>query len=160
MLWRNVQYRFQRFGVLIILVQWILKFRTIAVDFLRPQLLMSRAEDPAFHVLGLDHEHPEFGHHYMIDLGGTILGGQRDVFKQGVFTVGQLGKHAVDQKLSEKTLEPGAFKEKNQQQNGECIPDVCHVACEDAEKVHFYICSIINDNLFCYRFTIGCGDLL
>lgn len=70
----NIQQSFQRFDVLIVLVQWILKFMGVFVDFLGPGLLVGRAEYPALHVFGFNYEHPVTRHNDVVDLCGAIIG--------------------------------------------------------------------------------------
>jgi len=71
---RNIQQGFQRFDVLIVLVQWVLKFMGVFVDFLGSGLLVGRAEYPALHIFGFNYEHAVARHNNVVDLCGAIIG--------------------------------------------------------------------------------------
>ena len=61
--------RGETFDVFIVLAKWILELVFSAVDRLSPRRTIRVSENPAFHVLGFDHEHTERGEYDMVDLG-------------------------------------------------------------------------------------------
>ena len=64
----------------VILVQRILERKLLAAgQRLRPLRTLLIAENPAGHVLGLDHENAEARNDDVVDLRRAVAGGQRDV---------------------------------------------------------------------------------
>jgi hypothetical protein len=76
-------------NVEIVLVERILEGALAAVDLLCPPGLPLRTENPATVVLGLDDEDPERGDDHVVDLGGAMSIGTRQIeVVEGVVKVG------------------------------------------------------------------------
>ena len=94
-------------NVEIVLVERILEGALAAVDLLCPLGLALRTENPATVVLGLDDEDPERGGDHVVDLGGAMSIGTRQIeVVEGVVKVGvQAGQSSCDHGFSEPTFE-------------------------------------------------------
>lgn len=75
----QLQRHLQRLDVLEVLPKRVLKFEGLFVYLLRPLGLIFTTENPARHILGLKNENPERRNNHMVDLCGTVQGGQGDV---------------------------------------------------------------------------------
>ena len=75
---------FQRLCMPIVLVQRVLKTELLAVERLRPLRLLLVAENPAFHVLRLDHEDAVTRDDDVVNLGRAVGRGDRDVVEVAV----------------------------------------------------------------------------
>ena len=111
--------------MLVVLMQWVLKFLRVLEDLLRPIPLFGVTEDPALHVLGFHHEHPVAGHNDVVDLGGTVFGGQGDVFYEVVarFVEKQLSGN-VDHGFAGFAFEPGCSQNWQQDEQRYEIPEL------------------------------------
>ena len=72
-LMRKPQELGERPGVTIVLARWVLKASLLAVEKLRPLRLFLVSEDPAVHVLGLNHKDAEARDKHMIDLRSPAI---------------------------------------------------------------------------------------
>lgn len=86
---RHVEQGFQRFHVLVVLAQGVLEHVGLAIELLCPLRLAFTAEDPARHVFGLDDEDAVAGNQNMIDLGGAVGCGKRDIVNAAISLRGQ-----------------------------------------------------------------------
>lgn len=97
------QQRLNRFHMLVVLVQRILKFLGVLIDLLRPIPLFRTSEDPPFHVLGFHHEHAVGRHDDVIDLRSTVFSRQGDVADQ---VVGVLVEKQARREINEAFADP------------------------------------------------------
>lgn len=106
-------------------MQRVLKFLRVLEDLLRPIPLFCVAEDPALHVLGFHHKHAIAGDNDVIDLGGTVFGGQGDVFYEVVagFIEKQLCGY-VDHGFARLAFKPGRSQNGQQDEQRYEIPDL------------------------------------
>ena len=63
----------------VVLMQWVLKFIWMFIDFLCPGLLIVTPENPTFHIFCFDDENPIAGDDNMVDLCRAIIGGKRHI---------------------------------------------------------------------------------
>lgn len=100
----------QGLHVFVVLTQRVLELLTVPEDFLSPLGLVGTAENPALHVLGFHHKHTEGRDDDVVNLGGTVFGGQGDVANQvvGLPVEKQAGGH-VHPALPYPALEPRGF---------------------------------------------------
>lgn len=80
----DLQHRLQCLQVLVVLVNRVLELKTLLVNLLRPPSLLFTAEDPAAHVLRLQHEEAEGRNKHMVDLRSAVRGDQRYVMQAAV----------------------------------------------------------------------------
>lgn len=104
----DAQGGFQRFEVLVVLPQRILKLESAPVELLRPLRLAFAAKDPAAHVLRFHYEDAVARQEDMIDLGGAVRRRQDDIVQAaiGLPIELQVGKKA-DQQFAQVPLHPG-----------------------------------------------------
>lgn len=81
---------FNRLEVLVVLSQRVLEFESALVDLLRPLRLFFTAEDPAAHVLRLQHEDAIGREKNVIDLRGAVWGIEGDVVQAAIYLLIQL----------------------------------------------------------------------
>ena len=71
---------FQGFGVFVVLMQGVLEFVGLFIDFLCPGLLPGTAEYPSLHVFSFDYKDTEFWNDDVINLSAAIFGRQGHIF--------------------------------------------------------------------------------
>ena len=70
-----------RFDVLVILSNWVLELRFVAIDDLCPPRLIRASKDPTLHILRLDDKKSKPRYDDMIDLRRTTAARKRQVFE-------------------------------------------------------------------------------
>lgn len=138
MLGFNAKGGFQGFEVLVVLPQRVLEFEGALVELLRPLRLLLAAEDPAAHVLGLQHEDAVAGEEDVVDLGGAVRGIQGDVVQAVVGLPVELPVgEEPDEEFADIAFAEGGFEQADEDHQrdepGEGGPDLGDERCE----VHF-----------------------
>lgn len=129
---------FQSLEVFVVLPQLALEFVAVLVELLRPLGLLFAAEDPAAHVLGLQHEDAVAGEEDVVDLGGAVRGIQGDVVQAlvGLPAELQVGEEP-DEEFADIAFAEGGFEQADEDHQrdepGEGGPDLGDERCE----VHF-----------------------
>lgn len=122
--WSDLQAVFKRLDVAVVLPEGILELVGVPVDFLGPGRLFFPGEDPAFHVLGFDHENPVAGHDHMVDLGGAVFNRQSHVFDQVILLFVQHDpSEGVDDELSDPAFEKAGFEKGEDQHDWDDIDE-------------------------------------
>lgn len=134
----NAKGGFQGFEVLVVLPQRVLEFEGALVELLRPLRLLLAAEDPAAHVLGLQHEDAVAGEEDVVDLGGAVRGIQGDVVQAVVGLPVELPVgEEPDEEFADIAFAEGGFEQADEDHQrdepGEGGPDLGDERCE----VHF-----------------------
>lgn len=109
---RYIQCGLQRFNMLIVLVQWVLKFKGLFEDLLCPLFLMFFTKNPTLHILCFDNEYAETRNKDMVNLGCAVQGGEGDIMK-GMVDLGREEEFCrkPDQGFPEHSFEPGRTQE-------------------------------------------------
>ncbi len=114
----EVQERFQRLDMLVILVQKILKLELLLENLLRPLALARLTEDPALHVLRLNDEDTVLGHDDLIDLRRAIGRRKGHVADQAIFSATkEKPSGEIDNAFTDNALEPGRLQDSGTRSN-------------------------------------------
>lgn len=129
---------FQGLEVFVVLPQRVLELVAVLVELLRPLGLLFAAEDPAAHVLGLQHEDAVAGEEDVVDLGGAVRGIQGDVVQAVVGLPVELPVcEEPDEEFADIAFAEGGFEQADEDHQrdepGEGGPDLGDERCE----VHF-----------------------
>ena len=129
---------FEGLEVFVVLPQRVLELVAVLGEFLRPLGLLFAAEDPAAHVLGLQHEDAVAGEEDVVDLGGAVGGGEGDVVQAVVGLPVQLPVgEEPDEAFTDIALAQGGLEQADEDHQrdepGEGGPGLCNERCE----IHF-----------------------
>ena len=77
----------ETFNMSVVLPDWILEARFLAVNGLRPLRGIFRAKYPALHILCFNHKDSIRGDDNVVDLSGSISGRDNDIIKASIDTL-------------------------------------------------------------------------
>ena len=122
----------------VVLSQWILKFERAAIKLLCPLRLIRRAENPAAHILGFQHEDAEGRDKHMVDLRGAIWRVQGDIVHAAINAFIQpSAREQTHLPLADMSLGPGRFEQSEQHYQGNEPGQGRQEVRDEGGEVHF-----------------------